>query len=98
MQGRVEDVGVDARTRALRVAPATDRQISVRAAYRHLYRWIALTDILSVAGALLVAYWARFGWFEVPGGTFAVLLLASPIAILTLYAGFHLYEAYRYAS
>ena len=97
MQGRIEDVGVGAPSRSLRLAPARERETSVRGAYRSLYRWIALTDVLSVAGALLVSYWARFGWFEVPGGTFAVLLLASPIAILALYSGFHLYDAYRYA-
>ena len=96
MQGRVEDVGVNARTRGLRVATSGERQISVRAAYRRLYRWIALTDVASVSGALLVSYWARFG-FDVPSGTFAILLLVSPLAILTLYAGFHLYDAYRYA-
>ena len=97
MQGRIEDVGVEARTRALRSAPTLEREVSVRGEYRRLYRWIALTDVLSVALALLIGYWARFGWFEVPSGTFAVLLLASPIAILCLYAGFHLYDAYRYA-
>ena len=97
MQGRIEDVGVDVRTRALRVAPGLEHGTSVRGAYRRLYRWIALTDVLAVAGALLVGYWARFGLFEVPSGTFATLLLASPIAILCLYAGFHLYDAYRYA-
>ncbi|MEO8477663.1 MAG: sugar transferase [Actinomycetota bacterium] len=97
MQGRIEDVGVEGRTRSLRAAPAVEGETSVRGAYRALYRWIALTDVLSVAAALLVGYWARFGWLEMPSGTFALLLLASPIAILCLYAGFHLYDAYRYA-
>ena len=62
MQGRIEDV-----TAVGQAAPAVREQTeqigrsrSVREAYRRLYRWIAVTDALSIAFALLLAYWIRF--------------------------------------
>ena len=65
--------------------------------YRHLYRLIALTDVLSIAVALLLAYWVRFG-LEVPSGDFLLLLAGAPFAMLVVYGMFHLYDAYRYTA
>ena len=72
-------------------APGT----SVRTAYRRVYRLVALTDTLSVAVALLIAYWVRFD-IRVPSSDFLLLLLGAPIVVFVVFAGFHLYEAYRY--
>ncbi|HEX6845117.1 MAG TPA: sugar transferase [Actinomycetota bacterium] len=68
---------------------------SVRRAYRRLYRWVALTDTLSVALALLAAYLVKFQ--ELPTREFLILLLIGlPFVVLAVFAAFHLYEPYRY--
>ncbi len=95
MQGRVGDIGLETGASGLRVAGAIGRAGSARMAYRRLYRWVALTDGLSVAVALLVASWIRFG-FGVHGGDLVLLLVGSPIVAVAVFAGFHLYDAYRY--
>ncbi len=68
---------------------------SARAEYRSLYRKVALTDVVSSGLALLVAYWVRFG-VETPSTEFLYPLLGTPIAVVAVFASFHLYEAYRY--
>ena len=62
MQGRIEDV-----TAVGQAAPAVREQTeqigrsrSVRDAYRRLYRFMAITDALSISFALLLAYGIRF--------------------------------------
>ena len=69
---------------------------SARAAYRRLYRWVALTDVVAVELALLGAYWVRFG-IEVPTDDFLLLLAGAPILVLAIFAAAHLYQAFRLA-
>jgi exopolysaccharide biosynthesis polyprenyl glycosylphosphotransferase len=69
---------------------------SARAAYRRLYRWVALTDVIGVELALLGAYWIRFG-VEVPTDDFLLLLAAAPILVLAIFAAAKLYQAFRLA-
>lgn len=71
------------------------RSGSVREAYRRMYRWVALSDTLAVAAALLVAHWVRFG-FGSPQRDFLLLFLGLPVVVLGVFSSFHLYEAYRY--
>jgi len=95
MQGRFEDVALPSgpRTHAVRVAGHAG---SVRASYRRIYRWVALTDALSVAFALMLAHWARFG-FHAPDSHFLTVLIGTPLLmVLLVYPAFHLYDAYRY--
>jgi exopolysaccharide biosynthesis polyprenyl glycosylphosphotransferase len=69
---------------------------SARAAYRRLYRWVALTDVIGVELALLGAYWIRFG-VRVPSDDFLLLLAAAPIFVLAIFAAAKLYQAFRLA-
>ena len=96
MQGRTEDVALsgEERQRSARTveAPAPG---SARAAFRHLYRVVALTDALSVALALLAAYWVRLG-VRAPHAHFVFALIGAPLFMVLVYQGFHLYDAYRY--
>jgi len=68
-----------------------------REAYRRVYRRIAVTDALAVVLALGLAYWIMFGEV-VPGADFALRLLGTAVAIVCVFAAFHLYEAFRYTS
>ena len=100
VQGRIEDMGAADEPRSYRVDDVTvivERGTSARERYTHLYRLIALTDVLSIAVALLLAYWVRFG-IEVPSGDFLLLLAGAPFAMLIVYGMFHLYDAYRYTA
>jgi exopolysaccharide biosynthesis polyprenyl glycosylphosphotransferase len=95
MQGRVEDVALapGARTRSVRLA---DDAASVRASYRRIYRLVAVTDALSIAAALLIAQWARFGP-HIPQRHFLTVLVGAPLLmVIVVYRAFHLYDAYRY--
>ncbi len=99
MQGRIEDV-----TAVGQAAPAVREQTeqigrsrSVRDAYRRLYRFMAITDALSISFALLLAYEIRFH-LRAPQADTIVLLLVSPLALLVVYGVFHLYDAYRYSA
>ena len=69
---------------------------SARAAYRRLYRWVALSDAVAIVFALLCAYWIRFG-VGAPTRDFGLLLVGAPFVVWTIFAGAHLYEAYRFA-
>jgi exopolysaccharide biosynthesis polyprenyl glycosylphosphotransferase len=91
VQGRIEDVGFDESERTLTLARPESEAGSAREQYRHFYRWVALTDILSIAAALLVAYWVRS-----PGRNFWALIAGTPFAVVGVYASLHLYEAFRY--
>jgi exopolysaccharide biosynthesis polyprenyl glycosylphosphotransferase len=99
MQGRIEDAAsADRRPHVLPVQPAGiegPRPESARMQYRRLYRLIALTDVLSLAAALLVASWVRVG-LAFPSGDALALVLGSPVIVLAVFAMFHLYDAYRY--
>jgi hypothetical protein len=68
---------------------------SARDQYRRLYRGMAVTDTLSISLALLIAYWIRFG-VHIPRGDFLLLLLATPLFVVGMFAAFHLYEAHRF--
>jgi exopolysaccharide biosynthesis polyprenyl glycosylphosphotransferase len=93
LEERVEELGPAARPLGVQIPVRTDR--SARREYRILYRFVALTDVASIAAAMLVAYWIRFG-IGVPADDFLYLLLGTPFVILAIHASFHLYEAYRY--
>jgi exopolysaccharide biosynthesis polyprenyl glycosylphosphotransferase len=99
MQRRIEDVTVTAGTtqpvHAGDAGIAIDRGVSARDGYRRLYRWVALTDAVSIALALWLAYGVRFH-FQLPGTEFLIPLAGAPFVMLFAYAGFHLYDAYRY--
>lgn len=96
MQGRFEDVALTADDASVqRDTAATAPPSSARAAYRRLYRVVAITDALSVAAALLLAYWVRFD-LRVPHAYFLWLLLGAPLLMIVVYQAFHLYDAYRY--
>jgi len=99
MEGRVEDVtAAGARARTQRVASPSlrrDALPSARADYRRLYRAVAVTDTLSIALAMVTAYWVRFG-VHVPEGDFLFVLLGAPFVVIGVYAAFHLYEAHRF--
>jgi len=98
LQGRYEDatLGEAERAAAVRAEPGTAATgPSARAAYRRLYRAVALTDGLSVGAALLVAYWFRFG-FRFPQPYFLWALVGTPVVMVLMYQAFHLYDAYRY--
>jgi len=68
---------------------------SARAQYAAFYRKVAVTDVLSIALALLFAYWIRFG-IEMPTSDFLYMFLATPVVVVAVFAAFHLYEAFRY--
>lgn len=91
MQGRADDVSLNSRAAAPDALAASG---SARAQYRRLYRYVAVTDALSIAIALLLAYWARFG-IRVPRLDFLAVLTLAPIFVVMLYGAFHLYGTYR---
>jgi exopolysaccharide biosynthesis polyprenyl glycosylphosphotransferase len=94
VQGRIEDVGFTQGERTLTLARPESEAGSAREQYRHFYRWVALTDIVSIAAALFVAYWVRFT--HLPDSNFWMLIAGTPFAVLGVYASLHLYEAFRY--
>ncbi len=93
MHDRMQDVSLDG-SPELGVVPR-DEAVSARLEYRRLYRRVALTDALSILVALLVASAARYG-FHMPGHGLWVLIPAAPPVLVALFAGFKLYEAYRF--
>jgi exopolysaccharide biosynthesis polyprenyl glycosylphosphotransferase len=93
MEGRIQKVAV-AEEPAAALHLATPRH-TARDEFRRLYRLVAVTDTLSIAVAMLVAYWLRFGP-EVPEGDFLPLLVGTPLVVVGVFASFHLYEAFRY--
>ncbi len=97
MQGRVSDVAGPSRRsdeRALRI-PEAGRAPSARIQYRSLYRRVALTDVSAIGAGLIVAHWIRYG-VDAPRGDFLLLLLGSPVIVLSVYAAFGLYHAHRF--
>ena len=101
MLGRVEDISTQRQeTRPLSGVAEVVRGDTARAQYRRLYRKVAVTDVLSVAAALLVTEWLRFGvkvssLLDV-GASHLGLVLGTPLAVLAAYSVFHLYDAHRY--
>jgi exopolysaccharide biosynthesis polyprenyl glycosylphosphotransferase len=97
MLGRTDDASLvgDEPGGAARTEEPAGRAPSARASYRRLYRVVAITDALSVALALLLAYWVRFGP-RVPHTYFVLALIAAPLFMVVVYQAFHLYDAYRY--
>ncbi len=91
----MEDMGlVPDEPRIALARPELEAQ-SCRDQYRRFYRWVALTDVVSIAAALLVSYWVRFA-ARAPGQDFWLLIAGTPVAVVGVYAAFHLYEAFRY--
>jgi FlaA1/EpsC-like NDP-sugar epimerase len=93
MQGRIDDVSV-ARPRPLYEAAGVEGA-PARRHYRRISRTTALTDILSVATAMLVAHWL------VPGDAASsrdvwILIASTPVLVPAVFATLHLYDAYRY--
>ncbi len=85
-----EAVGIETGRR-----PGIAERRSVQRTYRHLYRLMALTDVLSVAAALVISY-------VVLGKNFAALrfvlpLALTPLFVLGFFAAFRLYEVHRFA-
>jgi exopolysaccharide biosynthesis polyprenyl glycosylphosphotransferase len=96
MQGRIEDAPVAGVARNLRTVRIPEAGAgSVREQYRRVYRWMAVTDTLSIGLALLIAYWLRFG-FGLPSTDFLFLLLGVPVAAIGVFSVFHLYDAHRF--
>jgi exopolysaccharide biosynthesis polyprenyl glycosylphosphotransferase len=103
LQGRVEDVGVRADERKLEVAHPIEAPQSARAQYRHLSHWTALTDVASIALAMLLAFFARElllaepeGFNLKPDSAELALIVATPLVTILFYSALHLYEAFRY--
>ncbi len=100
MQGRVEDVTAGGeRARRPGIAASSlrsDGLQSARADYRRLYRMVAVTDTLSIAFSMVIAYWSRFG-LRIPEGDFLLVLLGAPFVVVAVFATFDLYEGYRLA-
>jgi exopolysaccharide biosynthesis polyprenyl glycosylphosphotransferase len=94
VQGRIEQL-IDGEAAVLRVAARSTDRHSARAAYRRIYRLVALTDTLSIALALLLGYWARFS-LRLPSKDFLLLVLGAPFAVVGVFAAFRLYDAYRF--
>jgi exopolysaccharide biosynthesis polyprenyl glycosylphosphotransferase len=101
MQGEIDDIAAitQAVTSSVReqTSPGVGRQSSVRDTYRRLYRFVALTDALSISLALLLAYEIRFP-LKPPTIGSILLLVGAPIALLVIYGLFNLYDAYRYSA
>jgi exopolysaccharide biosynthesis polyprenyl glycosylphosphotransferase len=79
------------------VSTRTERatEPSARERFRSLYRRMALTDALSVAAGLVVAYLIRFG-ARAPEVEFVVLLLVAPPLFVGVFALFHLYDSHHF--
>jgi exopolysaccharide biosynthesis polyprenyl glycosylphosphotransferase len=73
------------------VAPAVTWQHQV------LYRWMAVTDSVSIVAALLVAHLLHFGAVR-PTGGFLLVLLMAPVVTVACHLGCHLYRTHQYSS
>jgi exopolysaccharide biosynthesis polyprenyl glycosylphosphotransferase len=92
VRGRVEnEPGFD--TGAPR-PQAPSRPHQTRLAYRSIYRRIALTDCLSIILALAIAYRIPVG--QRSATDLVPLLLGTPLVVVSVFAAFHLYEAFRF--
>jgi exopolysaccharide biosynthesis polyprenyl glycosylphosphotransferase len=93
-----EEAAVDAPTepvllpaRAQVTAPAR----RARQEYKRLYMAMAVTDSLSVAAALLLAYEVRFH-VAMPTGDFFRILAITPLVVLAVFSGFRLYGTHQF--
>ena len=93
MQGRIEDVSIP-RVRPIRRAER-GQQAPARVQYRRIYRKTAVTDILSVASAMLAAHWLVFGGAALSKDVW-ILVFSTVIVVPVVFATLHLYDAYRY--
>lgn len=59
--------------------------------YRRISISIAVTDGLSTAAAMLIAYILRFGSASVPAD-FTLLMVSAPLALVAIFSGFRLYS------
>lgn len=96
MQGRVRDLTlVEGRAAGTTVSIPDVGAPTAREQYGVLYRWMALTDVVSIGLAMLIAYWLRFG-VRVPAGDFLLLLLVTPFFIVGVFALFRLYGVHHF--
>lgn len=94
MQGRIEDVSIP---RARQPHDASGVEIApARVHYRRIYRKTALTDILSVASAMLVAHLLVRSVSPASSRDVWVLIAGAPLVVPTFFSVLHLYDAYRY--
>ena len=74
------------------VAPPARR---ARQEYKRLYMAMAVTDSLSVAAALLLAYEVRFH-VAMPTGDFFRILALTPLVVLAVFSAFRLYGTHQF--
>lgn len=59
--------------------------------YRRMSASIAVSDALSIAAAMLIAYIVRFGVTSIPTD-FTLLMVSAPLALVAISSGFRLYS------
>jgi exopolysaccharide biosynthesis polyprenyl glycosylphosphotransferase len=69
----------------------------VRRQQNILYRWMAVTDGVSIVAALLVAHQLRFG-LTMPNGDFLLVLAMAPVITVACHLGCRLYQTHQYTS
>lgn len=94
MQGRIEDVSIP-RARPLHEVAGV-QGAPARLHYRRIYRKTALTDVLAVALAMLVAYRVAPSGFAGHSEHVWILIASTPVVVPAVFAMLHLYDAYRY--
>ncbi len=72
-------------------AGATTLRSNVNQRYRRMSISIAISDALSTAAAMLIAYVVRFGFTSVPAD-FMLLMISGPLALVAIFSGFRLYS------
>jgi len=70
---------------------------AVRRQQNTLYRWMAVTDSVSIVAALLVAHQVCFGP-RMPDGDFLLVLAMAPVVTVASHLGCRLYQTYQYTS
>ena len=59
--------------------------------YRRMSAWIAVTDVLSIVAAMLLAFVLRFGLQPVPID-FALLIAVTPVGFVAIFSAYRLYS------
>ena len=70
---------------------------AVRRQHRVLYRWMAVTDSVSIVAALLAAHQLYFGPMK-PTGDFLLVLLVAPVVTVACHLGCSLYRTHQFTS
>jgi exopolysaccharide biosynthesis polyprenyl glycosylphosphotransferase len=93
-----EEAAVDAPTEPVLLPARPEVTAPARRArqeYKRLYMAMAVTDSLSVAAALLLAYEVRFH-VAMPTGDFLRILAITPLVVLAVFSGFRLYGTHQF--